>query len=91
LLLIVLLAAPAARAADPLSVTLQQGLLAEEVHHDLDTAIAAYQSVVTQHDDQRRLAATALFRLGECYRKQGKTSDAVAQYQRLLAEFSDQA
>ncbi|MCL4178779.1 MAG: ankyrin repeat domain-containing protein [Verrucomicrobia bacterium] len=80
LLLILLLAAPAARAADPLSDTLQQGLLAEEVHHDLDAAIAAYQSVVTP-----------LFRLGECYRKQGKTTDAIVQYQRLLAEFSDQA
>jgi ankyrin repeat protein len=91
LLLILLLVAPAARAADPLSDTLQKGLLAEEVHHDLDAAIAAYQSVINQHDDQRRLAATALFRLGECYRKQGKSTAAVAQYQRLLAEFSDQA
>ena len=91
LLLILLLAVPVARAADPLSDTLQQGLLAEEVHHDLDAAIAAYQSVINQHDDLRRLAATALFRLGECYRKQGKSTDAVAQYLRLLAEFSDQA
>ncbi len=91
LLLILLLTAPAAPAADPLSDTLQRGLLAEEVQHDLDAAIAAYQSVINLHDDQRRLAATALFRLGECYRKQGKTTDAVAQYQRLIAEFNDQA
>jgi ankyrin repeat protein len=91
LLLILLLAVPTARAADPLSDALQQGLLAEDVHHDLDAAITAYQSVLAQHDDQRRLVATALFRLGESYRKQGKAADAIAQYQRLLAEFSDQA
>ncbi|MGZ4988619.1 MAG: ankyrin repeat domain-containing protein, partial [Limisphaerales bacterium] len=35
-------------------------------------------------------AATAIFRLGECYRKQGKTEEANKQYQRILAEFRDQ-
>ena len=42
-------------------------------------------------DEQRKLAATALFRLGECYRKLGRTNDAVVQYQRLIRDFTDQA
>jgi ankyrin repeat protein len=85
----VFLVAGVARAADPLSEALQQGLLAEEVRQDLDAAITSYQSVVDQHDAQRRLVATALFRLGESYRKQGKTAEAIASYRRLVAEFSD--
>jgi ankyrin repeat protein len=90
LLLSILLLTGVARAADPLSEALQQGLLAEEVQQDLDAAIASYQSVVDQHDAQRRWVATALFRLGESYRKQGKTAEAIASYRRLIAEFDDQ-
>jgi hypothetical protein len=79
LLLSILLVEGVARAADPLSEALQQGLLAEEVRQDLDAAIAAYQSVVVdQHDAQRRWVATELFPLGESYRKQGKHGAEVA-------------
>src|SRR2546422_10479808 len=77
-------------AADNLSAALQKGLLEEEANHNLDAAIQAYQSVVNQYDDQRKIAATAIFRLGECYRKQGKANEAAAQYQRVLQDFSDQ-
>lgn len=78
-------------AADPLQEALQQGLLEEDVNHNLDAAIAAYQTVVTQYDAQRQAAATALFRLAECLRKQGKTNEAVAHYQRVLRDFADQS
>jgi ankyrin repeat protein len=78
-------------AADPLSDTFQKGLIDEEANQDLDAAIQAYQLVIGQHDDQRPLVANALFRLGECYRKQGKTNEAIAQYQRVMRDFSDQA
>src|SRR6185503_14116536 len=77
-------------AADDLSAALQKGLLEEEANHNLDAAIQAYQSVINQYDDQRKIAATAVFRLGECYRKQGKTNEAVLQYQRVGREFADQ-
>src|SRR5881409_191166 len=77
-------------AADTLSETLQKGLFEEEANHNLDAAIKAYQSVLQQADEQRKLAATALFRLGECYRKLGKTNEASAQYERILRQFSDQ-
>jgi ankyrin repeat protein len=77
-------------AADGLSEALQKGLFEEEANHNLEAAIKAYQSVVIQVDQQRKLAATAVFRLGECYRKLGRTNEAKGQYERLLREFSDQ-
>src|SRR5439155_1522239 len=49
-----------------------------------------YQAAITQFDKDRQLAASAIFRLGECYRKLGKTNDAVAQYERIVREFADQ-
>src|SRR5258707_4852534 len=77
-------------ATNDLGTALQKGLFEEEANHNLSAAIQAYQSVVTQLDEDRNLAATAVFRLGECFRKQGKTNDAIAQYQRILRDFSDQ-
>ena len=81
---------PLASADDSLSEALQKGLLEEEANHNLEAAIQAYQEAVNQFGDQRKIAATAVFRLGECYRKQGKTNEAAAQYQRVLQEFPDQ-
>jgi ankyrin repeat protein len=92
-ILILLLGFPLAtstRAADDLTAVLQQALFNEEADHDLTAAIKAYQSVVAGADAQRKLAATAVFRLGECYRKLGQTNEAVAQYQRILSDFTDQ-
>ncbi|MBI2924919.1 MAG: ankyrin repeat domain-containing protein [Verrucomicrobia bacterium] len=76
--------------ADPLNEALQKGLLEEEANHNLDAAIQAYQSAVSQYDTQRQVAATALFRIAECYRKQAKTNEAAAFYQRVVRDFSDQ-
>src|SRR6058998_3536444 len=80
--------APAA--TNDLSAALQRGLFEEEANHNLDAAIQAYQSVINQYDKDRKLAATAIFRLGESYRKQGKTNEAGAQYERVVREFGDQ-
>ncbi|HKI68333.1 MAG TPA: tetratricopeptide repeat protein, partial [Verrucomicrobiae bacterium] len=89
--LIFLLAATLAHAqTNNLTALLQQGLFEEQANRNLDAAIADYQSLAKQFDKDRQLAATAIFRLGECYRMQGKTNEAVAQYQRILREFSDQ-
>ena len=73
-----------------LTAALQKGLFEEEANHNLAAAIQAYQAVIAQFDKDRKLAATAVFRLGECYRKQGSTNEAVAQYERILREFADQ-
>jgi ankyrin repeat protein len=91
LTIIVLAAGVLARAqTNDLSAALQQGLFEEEANHNLDAAIQAYQSLASQFDKDRKLAATAVFRLGECYRKLGRTNEAAVQYQRVLNEFSDQ-
>jgi cytohesin len=77
-------------ATNDLTTAIQRGLFEEEANQNLGAAIQAYQSVANQFDKDRKLAATAIFRLGECYRKQGNTNDAATQYERVLREFSDQ-
>jgi len=79
-----------AGAAGGLTEQLQRGLFEEEANRNLDAAIKAYESVVKQSDEERKVVATAVFRLGECYRKLGKTNEANAQYQRIVRDFSDQ-
>jgi cytohesin len=76
-------------ATNELATALQRGLFEEEANRNLPAAIKAYEAVVAQFDQDRRLAATAVFRLGECYRKQGRTNEAVVQYERVVREFSD--
>ena len=79
-----------ASATNDLNSALQRGLFEEEGNRDYAAAIASYQSLVAQFDQNRQLAATAIFRLGECYRKLGRTNEAVAQYERILNEFPNQ-
>ena len=65
----------------------QKGLFEEEANHHLDAAIEYYQEAIGKFDKDRQLTATAIFRLGECYRLQGRTNEANAQYQRILRIF----
>ncbi|HEX5398334.1 MAG TPA: ankyrin repeat domain-containing protein, partial [Verrucomicrobiae bacterium] len=89
--LIFLLAATVARAqTNNLTALLQQGLFEEQANRNLEAAIADYQALARQFDKDRAIAATAVFRLGECYRMQGKTNEAAAEYQRVLRDFPDQ-
>ena len=53
-------------ATNNLTSLLQQGLFEEEANRNLDAAIASYQSLATQFDKDRQVAATAVIRLGEC-------------------------
>src|SRR5665213_2090008 len=86
-----LLAMPAAPAqTNDLTGLLQQGLLEEQGSQNLDAAIADYQTLAAKFDQDRKVAATAVFRIGECYRMQGRTNEAAAQYERVLRDFSDQ-
>ncbi len=73
-----------------LTSLLQQGLLEEQANRNLDAAISNYQSLASQFDKDRPLAATAIFHLGECYRMQGRTNEAALEYQRILHDFADQ-
>jgi len=74
-----------------LTALLQQGLFEEQASRNLDAAITDYQTLAAQFDKDRQLAATAVFRLGECYRAQGNTNQAAVQYRRILRDFSDQS
>ncbi|HXU76536.1 MAG TPA: ankyrin repeat domain-containing protein, partial [Methylomirabilota bacterium] len=74
-----------------LAAALQKGLFEEEANRNLGEAIKAYQAATALFDQDRKLAATAIFRLAECYRKQGNTNEALAQYQRVVGEFGDQS
>lgn len=91
LILIVALCAPltsmAAESRENLTQLLQTGLFEEEANQDIQAAIQIYEEVVDAVDQQRRLAATAVFRLGECYRKLGQNERASEQYTRLIREF----
>lgn len=77
-------------AADPIAAPLQNGLMEEEVNRNLEDALRAYRLAVEAFDAQRPAAAAALYRMGECYRKLGRTNEALAQYRRVLAQFADQ-
>jgi tetratricopeptide (TPR) repeat protein len=77
-------------AQDKMAEALRKGIVEEDTNQNLNAAIQSYQSVVTQYDEDRKSAATALFRLAECYRKQGKSDQATAAYKRVVQEFADQ-
>ena len=70
-----------------LSTLLQRGLFEEEGRRRLDEAASAYEALLAGFDGQKHLAATALFRLAEVRRQQDRKGEAIALYQRLLAEF----
>lgn len=89
ILIVLLLSLTLGQAAEDLIKSLQKGLFEEEANQNLEAAIKAYQSVVSQAEEPRKIMATALFRLGECYRKQGQTNLAAEQYQRILNNFQD--
>jgi DNA-binding beta-propeller fold protein YncE len=77
-------------ATNDLAALLQKGLLEEEANHNLEAAAHNYQAAVDGFDQDRQLAATAVFRLGECLRRLGKTNEAGIQYERVVREFPDQ-
>jgi len=85
-----LTAIAAAAATNDLTTLVQKGLFEEEANRNLDAAVASYQSAINSYDSDRQLAATAVFRLGECYRKLGRTNEATAEYERLIRDFGDQ-
>jgi tetratricopeptide (TPR) repeat protein len=87
---IVMLTAGLAAAQDKMAEKLRKAIVEEEANKDLNKAIEAYQAIMTEFDRERQTAATALFHLAECYRKQGKKEQAITAYQRVVREFSDQ-
>lgn len=73
----------------PLETKFREGLYAEEAKQDLTAAAKAYQEIVAGFDRDRETASSALFRLGEVYRKQNRPKEAAAAFRRVALEFPD--
>jgi tetratricopeptide (TPR) repeat protein len=80
-----------AGAQDRLADQLNKSIVLEEAGGNPERAIQAYKAIVAQFDEDRKVAATALYRLAECYRKAGMRTEAQAAYQRIVREFGDEA
>jgi tetratricopeptide (TPR) repeat protein len=89
-LLIILAIAVSVVAQERIGDNLRKGVVEEESKHDLDAAIQDYQAALGQFDQARQGAASAAFRLAECYRKQGKDNQAIEAYKRVVRDFADQ-
>jgi len=87
---IMLACAATGLAQEHMADTLRNGILEEDSKQQPGAAIQQYQAVMTQFAEARQTAATALFRMAECYRKQGNRPQAISAYQRLLKDFGDQ-
>ncbi len=74
----------------------RRGLFAEEVDADLEEAESAYAEVLKRFYEQKKLAATAAYRLAEVHRKlavsnpEGRYEELAAQqYERVIREFPE--
>ena len=82
--------AVSAMAAEPVQERFQKALFEEEANQNITNAITGYESVLDAADAPIRFAATALYRLGECHRKLGRTNEATVAFERLAREFVGQ-
>ena len=87
---LIAIAASAAQAEDVVQERFRKAMVAEEADQDLAAAVRGYESVLEGAETPLRLAATALYRLGECHRKLGQTNEATAAFERLAREFVGQ-
>lgn len=68
----------------------QDGLHKEETLGDLNAAIESYSKAVEMQQQNRQIAAQAQLRIGFCYEKLGKETEAEAAFQKVLKMFSEQ-
>lgn len=76
--------------AKQVTVTLQEGLYAEEVEGNLDAAIKIYEQIINDGSAQRSQVAQALYRQGMCYLKKQQEQQARIVFSKLVADYSDQ-
>lgn len=88
---VLLVFAAAGLAQEHMADTLRNGIVSEDSKQDTRAAIQQYNAVLKEYANARETAATALFRMAECYRKQGDRGRAIAAYQRVVNEFADQS
>jgi tetratricopeptide (TPR) repeat protein len=68
---------------------LTRNMLDEELSANPQAAAKKYEEMVANFDQQREVAAQAILRLGESYRRMGRIDEARALYARILREFVD--
>ncbi|YCM42686.1 ankyrin repeat domain-containing protein [Verrucomicrobiaceae bacterium 227] len=66
---------------------LANGLFAEEADGDLKVAAQAYEDILKAYEDERKIAATALYRLAEIRGKEKNKAEFVRLLKRLVVEF----
>ncbi|MHC4084126.1 MAG: tetratricopeptide repeat protein [Planctomycetota bacterium] len=72
------------------SVLLQEGLYAEEIEGDLDSAIKIYEQVISESKETQRAAAQATYRIGMCFLKKGDKAKAAEQFRNLISKYPEQ-
>ncbi len=87
LLLSLLVSTASAKSAAEL---LREGLYAEEVEGNLDTAIGIYQQIILDTTAPKNLVAQALYRQGMCFLKKKDETKAREVFQRLVSDYPDQ-
>ena len=70
--------------------TFNRALAAEKADSDLRAAIRLYEQAIREAGQDRQLAARALLRIGECYRRLGDAQARTA-FTRIVNEYADQA
>ena len=76
--------------ADSPSELLEKGIFSEETKGDLDEAIKIYKQILTDAKANRGFVAQAQYRLGQCLLKKGRKKEAVAAFEKLIADYPDQ-
>src|SRR5476651_2354054 len=72
------------------SELLEKGIYNQDTKGDLDSAIAIYQQVVSESNNNHQIAAHAQFRLGQCYLKKNQPADATAAFEKLIHDFPNE-
>src|SRR6185295_5904841 len=68
----------------------QQALVKQRTEGNLPEAIKVYQTIVQKYRSDKKLAAKALFQIGQAYEKLVNNPEARKAYEQITREFADQ-
>lgn len=89
LVTLALVMCPPAR-GESASTLLEKGIYSEETAGNLDEAIKIYKQIVDEAKANRPAVAQALYRLGMCELKKGRTSEASSAFTTVVTQYADQ-
>ncbi len=72
------------------SELLEKGIYNQDTKGDLDSAIAIYQQLIAESNNNHQIAARAQFRLGQCYLKKNQPAEATAAFEKLIHDFPNE-